>query len=65
MSVIMALIGDPEIALLDEPTTGIDPAARRSIWDLIASYREAGNSVLLTSHRFVFNTFPFFFFKTS
>lgn len=49
----MALIGDPEIALLDEPTTGIDPAARRSIWDLISGYRESGHSILLTSHRLV------------
>lgn len=46
----MALFGDPAIALLDEPTTGIDPAARRMIWDVINDFRNRGHSILLTSH---------------
>ena len=46
----IALIGDPELLFLDEPTTGFDPAARRGAWQIIASLREAGKTVLLTTH---------------
>ncbi|MBA2254778.1 MAG: ABC transporter ATP-binding protein [Chloroflexi bacterium] len=50
LSVALALVNDPELIFLDEPTTGMDPQARRSLWDLIASLRERGKSVLLTTH---------------
>jgi ABC-2 type transport system ATP-binding protein len=50
LSVALALVNDPELIFLDEPTTGMDPQARRSLWDLIGSLREAGTSVLLTTH---------------
>lgn len=46
----VALIGDPELVFLDEPTTGFDPAARRTAWDLIRSLRELGKTVFLTTH---------------
>lgn len=46
----LALIGDPEIIFLDEPTTGFDPTARRAAWDMVAGLRELGKTVLLTSH---------------
>jgi ABC-2 type transport system ATP-binding protein len=45
-----ALVNDPEALLLDEPTTGIDPAGRRSLWRLLSSLAEAGTTILLTSH---------------
>jgi ABC-2 type transport system ATP-binding protein len=44
------LLGDPEVVLLDEPTTGLDPESRRRVWDLVASLRDRGRSVLLTTH---------------
>ena len=50
LSVALALVNDPELIFLDEPTTGLDPAARRSLWDLIASLRERGRTVVLTTH---------------
>jgi ABC-2 type transport system ATP-binding protein len=46
----VALVGDPELVFLDEPTTGFDPAARRNAWTLIRSLRELGKTVLLTTH---------------
>jgi ABC-2 type transport system ATP-binding protein len=46
----VALVGDPELVFLDEPTTGFDPAARRNAWELIRSLRELGKTVLLTTH---------------
>jgi ABC-2 type transport system ATP-binding protein len=46
----LALVGDPELVFLDEPTTGFDPAARRAAWDTIRSLRELGKTVLLTTH---------------
>jgi ABC-2 type transport system ATP-binding protein len=48
--VACALVGDPELLFLDEPTTGFDPAARRTAWDLVRSLRELGKTVLLTTH---------------
>ncbi len=46
----LALVGDPELVFLDEPTTGFDPAARRAAWELIRSLRSLGKTVLLTTH---------------
>jgi ABC-2 type transport system ATP-binding protein len=46
----LALVGDPILLFLDEPTTGFDPAARRTAWDMIRSLRELGKTVLLTTH---------------
>jgi len=46
----VALIGDPELVFLDEPTTGFDPAARRAAWEMIRSLRSLGKTVLLTTH---------------
>jgi ABC-2 type transport system ATP-binding protein len=45
-----ALVGDPDLVFLDEPTTGFDPAARRSAWEMIRSLRSLGKTVLLTTH---------------
>ncbi|MDX6649882.1 MAG: type transport system ATP-binding protein [Solirubrobacteraceae bacterium] len=46
----LALVGDPELMFLDEPTTGFDPAARRQAWDTVRSLRDLGKTVLLTTH---------------
>jgi len=46
----LALVGDPELVFLDEPTTGFDPAARRNAWEVIRSLRALGKTVLLTTH---------------
>jgi ABC-2 type transport system ATP-binding protein len=50
LSVALALIGRPKIAVLDEMTTGLDPAARRDAWDLIAGIRDRGVTILLVTH---------------
>ena len=50
LTVALALVNDPELVFLDEPTTGLDPAARRSLWDRIRELRASGKSVLLTTH---------------
>jgi ABC-2 type transport system ATP-binding protein len=50
LAVACALVGDPELLFLDEPTTGLDPQARRQLWDIIRSFGEQGRSVLLTTH---------------
>ena len=50
LSLAAALVGDPEILFLDEPTTGLDPQARRQVWDVIAEVRSRGGTVLLTTH---------------
>jgi ABC-2 type transport system ATP-binding protein len=50
LDLALALIGDPELVFLDEPTTGFDPAARRQAWDTIRSLQELGKTVLLTTH---------------
>jgi ABC-2 type transport system ATP-binding protein len=50
LDVALALIGDPELIFLDEPTTGFDPAARKSAWDVIAGLRDLGKTIFLTTH---------------
>ena len=46
----VALVGDPDLVFLDEPTTGFDPAARRAAWEMIRSLRSLGKTILLTTH---------------
>ncbi len=46
----VALVGDPDLVFLDEPTTGFDPAARRSAWEMIRSLRALGKTIVLTTH---------------
>jgi ABC-2 type transport system ATP-binding protein len=50
LTVALALVNDPELVFLDEPTTGLDPAARRSLWDIVRGLKADGRSVLLTTH---------------
>jgi ABC-2 type transport system ATP-binding protein len=50
LDVALALVGDPELLFLDEPTTGFDPTARRQAWVMIAGLRELGKTVFLTTH---------------
>ena len=50
LDVALALIGDPELLFLDEPTTGFDPSARRAAWDMISGLRSLGVTVFLTTH---------------
>jgi ABC-2 type transport system ATP-binding protein len=51
LDVGLALVGDPELLFLDEPTTGFDPVARRAAWDLIAQLRAGGMAIVLTTHQ--------------
>jgi len=50
LDVALALIGDPELLFLDEPTTGFDPSARRQAWEMIGGLRDLGKTVFLTTH---------------
>jgi ABC-2 type transport system ATP-binding protein len=50
LAVACALVGDPDLLFLDEPTTGLDPQSRRQLWDIIRSFGEQGNTTLLTTH---------------
>jgi ABC-2 type transport system ATP-binding protein len=50
LALATALVGDPELLFLDEPTTGLDPQARRALWDVIEALRGRGRTVLLTTH---------------
>jgi ABC-2 type transport system ATP-binding protein len=50
LDLALALVGDPELIFLDEPTTGFDPAARRTAWGVVRALKELGKTVLLTTH---------------
>jgi ABC-2 type transport system ATP-binding protein len=50
LAVACALVGDPELLFLDEPTTGLDPKSRRQLWEIIRAYRQQGRTILLTTH---------------
>ncbi|MEO7273361.1 MAG: ABC transporter ATP-binding protein [Vicinamibacterales bacterium] len=50
LALACALVGDPDLLFLDEPTTGLDPQARRQLWDLIVEFKAAGRTILLTTH---------------
>jgi len=50
LAVALALINDPDLVLLDEPTTGLDPQARRGVWEIVRELQQGGKTVLLTTH---------------
>ena len=50
LAMACALVGDPELLFLDEPTTGLDPQARRHLWDLVDDLKRAGRTIILTTH---------------
>jgi ABC-2 type transport system ATP-binding protein len=50
LAVACALVGDPEVLFLDEPTTGLDPQSRRQVWDIVKGFKDGGRTVLLTTH---------------
>ncbi|MDD5308873.1 MAG: ABC transporter ATP-binding protein [Deltaproteobacteria bacterium] len=50
LAVALAVVGDPELVFLDEPTTGLDPQSRRQLWDVILSFKRQGKTILITTH---------------
>ena len=50
LAVATALVGNPDLLFLDEPTTGLDPTSRRQLWDIIRTFRREGRTILLTTH---------------
>ncbi len=50
LAMATALVGDPELLFLDEPTTGLDPQARRHVWDLVEGLKQTGRTIILTTH---------------
>lgn len=50
LALALALVGDPDLLFLDEPTTGLDPQARRQLWDLVERFKQEGRTILLTTH---------------
>ena len=50
LAVACALVGDPELLFLDEPTTGLDPQSRRQVWDIVNGFKRRGRTVVLTTH---------------
>jgi len=51
LNTAIALIGDPPVVFLDEPTSGVDPMARRNLWKLLTASQRDGQAIVLTSHR--------------
>ena len=50
LALACAIVGDPDLLFLDEPTTGLDPQSRRQLWDLITEFKSRGRTILLTTH---------------
>jgi len=50
LAIACALVGDPDLLFLDEPTTGLDPQSRRQLWDVVAAFKRRGGTVVLTTH---------------
>jgi ABC-2 type transport system ATP-binding protein len=50
LAIACALVGDPELVFLDEPTTGLDPQSRRQLWELIEHFRSTGRTIVITTH---------------
>src|SRR5919202_460435 len=50
LAIACAIVGDPDMLFLDEPTTGLDPQSRRQIWDLVEDFKATGRTILLTTH---------------
>ena len=50
LSIAIALVGEPAILFLDEPTTGLDPETRRNIWDILVAEKKAGRTIVITTH---------------
>ncbi|HKW12377.1 MAG TPA: AAA family ATPase, partial [Gemmatimonadaceae bacterium] len=50
LALACAIVGDPDLLFLDEPTTGLDPQSRRQIWELVEEFKSMGRSILLTTH---------------
>jgi ABC-2 type transport system ATP-binding protein len=50
LAVACALVGNPQLLFLDEPTTGLDPQSRRQLWDLISKFQAEGKTIVLTTH---------------
>lgn len=51
LSTALAIIGQPDVVLLDEPTSGVDPVSRRRLWAVVGQCQKAGQAIVLTSHR--------------
>lgn len=51
LSTGIALLGEPSVIFLDEPSTGMDPVARRLLWDTVARARDSGKAIVITTHR--------------
>src|SRR5688572_14602835 len=50
LDIAVGIVGNPELVFLDEPTTGLDPVARRAVWDLVKRFNSAGRTIVLTTH---------------
>ena len=61
LSTAIALIAQPRIIFLDEPTSGVDPVSRRNLWNIVEATKRAGKSLVLTSHRLSILSYSFFF----